>query len=245
MIRSRKTTVRAERNNLTDYVTILPKPLEYKTCQGHHMDEQTLIAAARQGDLDAFNQLVIHYQDLAHRVAYRILSDTDASADATQDAFLRAYQALGQYRGPSFKAWLMRIVTNCCYDQLRLRQRQSRTLIKAQLATDPVPGNSFAHQTESPETYTERQDLAQAIQAGIRALPPVQRTALVLCDVAGMSYREIARATSTSPGTVKSRISRARARLRDHLMAQPELLPARYRPEAMPEPEYAPYNTHP
>ena len=207
--------------------------------------EREHVIRAQQGDQEAYGALIDAYQGMVFGVALSITHNYSDSEDVVQEAFLRAYQALGQYRGPSFKSWLMRIVTNCCYDQLRLRQRQSRTLIKAQLATDPVPGDSFAHQAESPEAYAERQDLARAIQAGIRALPPVQRTALVLCDVAGMSYREIARATRTSPGTVKSRISRARARLRDHLMAQPEILPARYRPETKPEKKCAPYNTHP
>jgi len=192
-------------------------------------DEQALIASAQQGDLDAFNQLVIHYQTLAYHVAYRILSDADASADATQDAFLRAYQAIGQYRGGSFKAWLLRIVTNTCYDQLRAKKRRPTASLEALLVTDPAPGPSFVDWGESPEAYTERQELSRAIQAGLNTLPSDQRVALALCDVAGMNYQEIAEVTRVSLGTVKSRISRARAKLRDYLLGQQELLPARYR----------------
>lgn len=192
-------------------------------------DEQALIAAARDGDLDAFNQLVIHYQKLAFHVAYRILSNTDASADATQDAFLRAFNALDQYRGGSFKAWLMRIVTNTCYDQLRAKKRHPTASLEALLVVDPAPEPSFVNRAESPEAYAERQDLSRAIQAGINDLPKDQRIALSMCDVAGMSYQEIADATQASLGTVKSRISRARAKLRDYLLAQQELLPAKYR----------------
>lgn len=193
------------------------------------MDDQALAAAAQQGDLDAFNQLVIRYQKLAYHVAYRILSDTDASADATQDAFLRAYQAIGQYRGGSFKAWILRIVTNTCYDQLRAKQRQPTASLEAMLVADSAPGPLFVDQAESPETYAERQELGRAIQAGINILPPDQRIALTLCDVAGMNYQEIAEVTRVSLGTVKSRISRARAKLRDYLLIQQELLPAQYR----------------
>jgi RNA polymerase sigma-70 factor (ECF subfamily) len=193
------------------------------------MEEQALVAAAQQGDLDAFNQLVIHYQNLAYHVAYRIVTDVDAAADATQDAFLRAYRAIGQYRGGSFKAWLLRIVTNTCYDQLRAKKRRPTASLEALLVTDPAPGPSFVDQAESPEAFAERQELGQVIQAGIDALPTDQRVALSLCDVAGMSYQEIAQATQVSLGTVKSRINRARGKLRDYLLAQQELLPARYR----------------
>jgi len=194
-----------------------------------HTDEQALIAAAQRGDLDAFNQLVIHYQRLAYYVAYRIVSDADAAADATQDAFLRAYRAIGKYRGGSFKAWISRIVTNTCYDQLRVKKRRPTASLEALLVSDPAPGPSFIDHAESPEAYAERQELGQVIQAGINTLPPDQRVALTLCDVSGMSYREIAEVTRVSLGTVKSRINRARAKLRDYLLAQQELLPAQYR----------------
>lgn len=193
------------------------------------MEEQALVAAAQQGDLDAFNQLVIHYQNLAYHVAYRIVTDADAAADATQDAFLRAYRAIGQYRGGSFKAWLLRIVTNACYDQLRAKKRRPTASLEALLVTDPAPGPSFVDQAESPEAFAERRELGQVIQAGINALPTDQRVALSLCDVAGMSYQEIAQTTQVSLGTVKSRINRARGKLRDYLLAQQELLPAQYR----------------
>jgi len=194
-----------------------------------HTDEQALIAAAQRGDLDAFNQLVIHYQRLAYYVAYRIVSDADAAADATQDAFLRAYRAIGKYRGGSFKAWISRIVTNTCYDQLRVKKRRPTASLEALLVSDPAPGPSFIDHAESPEAYAERQELSQVIHAGINTLPPDQRVALTLCDVSGMSYREIAEVTRVSLGTVKSRINRARAKLRDYLLAQQELLPAQYR----------------
>jgi len=193
------------------------------------MEEQALVAATQKGDHDAFNQLVIHYQNLAYHVAYRIVSDADAAADATQDAFLRAYRAINQYRGGSFKAWLLRIVTNTCYDQLRAKKRRPTASLEALLVTDPTPGSSFVDQAESPETYAERQELSRIIQAGINALPSDQRTVLALCDVAGMSYQEIAEVTQASLGTVKSRIHRARTKLRDYLLAQQELLPAQYR----------------
>src|SRR4030042_1138391 len=88
------------------------------------MDEAALIAAAGKGDARAFNQLVIRYQGIAYNLAYRILGDEDAASDATQDAFVSAFKAMPRYRGGSFKAWVLRIVTNACYDQLRRRRRR-------------------------------------------------------------------------------------------------------------------------
>lgn len=193
------------------------------------MDEKTLIAAAQQGDLEAFNRLVLTYQNMTYNLAYRILGDADAAADATQDAFLSAYRAITRFRGGSFKAWLLRIVTNACYDQLRVKQRRPTASLEALLLSDPNSGPSFEDETEKPEEYTLRHELSQVIQAGIATLPAEQRVVLVLSDIQGFSYQEIAEIAGISLGTVKSRLSRARAKLRDFLLARGELLPAQYR----------------
>ena len=97
------------------------------------MDEQGLILDARKGDLEAFNGLVFHYQDMVYNVAYHIMGEHGAAGDATQEAFISAYQKLEQYRGGSFKAWLLRIVSNCCYDELRRRKRQPVTPLKPEM----------------------------------------------------------------------------------------------------------------
>jgi RNA polymerase sigma-70 factor (ECF subfamily) len=193
------------------------------------MDEKVLIDAARRGDVGSFNQLVLGYQSMAYNVAYRILGDRDAAADATQDAFLSAFKAIGKFRGGSFKAWLLRIVTNACYDQLRLKQRRPTASLDALLVLDPAPVRSLTDPEESPEEYALRQELSGAIQVGIGTLPLDQRAALILSDVQGLSYQEIAEATGVSLGTVKSRLSRARGKLRDFLLEQGELLPSQYR----------------
>jgi len=192
------------------------------------MDEEALIASARRGDARAFNQLVLLHQGMAYNVAYRILGDPDAAADATQDAFLSAFKALRQFRGGSFKAWVLRIVTNACYDQLRSKKRRPADSLddmpveddRLEFLRDPA---------EQPDAYVERRQLSQTIQKGILRLPPEQRMVLVLSDVQGLDYQEIAEATGLSLGTVKSRLSRGRARLRDYLLQQRELLPDRYR----------------
>jgi len=192
------------------------------------MDEQNLITAAKHGDVQAFNKLIATYQTIVYNVAYRILHDQDAAADAAQEAFISAFHALGGFRGGSFKAWLLRIVTNACYDQLRVAQRRPTSSLD-DLEVDPDHSTMLQDEAESPEEYALRQDLGRAIQSGLDELPADQRTTLILSDIQGLSYEEIAQATSVSLGTVKSRLSRGRARLRGYLQHKEELLPGRYR----------------
>jgi RNA polymerase sigma-70 factor (ECF subfamily) len=191
------------------------------------IDESALVAAAQGGDREAFNRLVLHYQSLAYNVAYRVVGDGAAAADATQAAFFSAYRALPRFRGGSFKAWLMRIVTNKCYDQLRAKRRHPT----ASLDADPdLEGEEWVvDETERPEAYVVRQELGRVIQQGLETLPRAQRTVVVLADIQGMSYDEIAAVTRVSLGTVKSRLNRGRRKLRDFLLEHVELLPARYR----------------
>jgi len=192
------------------------------------MDEQALIESARKGDVRAFNQLVLLYQSMAFNVAYRILSDSDAAADATQEAFLSAYKAMRTFRGGSFKSWVLRIVTNACYDQLRYKQRRPTSSLD-DLPVEADHTYYLEDKSEMPDEYVERRELNRLIQAGISDLPIDQATVLVMSDVQGMSYNEIADTLDLSLGTVKSRLSRARAKLRDFLSEKGELLPARYR----------------
>jgi RNA polymerase sigma-70 factor, ECF subfamily len=193
------------------------------------MDQHSLIERSLHGDLEAFNQLIIEYQNLAYSVAYRLLDDADTAADAVQDSFIKAFRALESFRGGSFKSWLMRIVTNTCYDMLRARQRQKTdSLDDLPVENEYVP-ELIDHQ-ESPQQYVERQELAFFITAAIQDLPEDQRVTIVLCDVEGYSYEEISEITGVAIGTVKSRISRARGRVRDYLIRHPELLPATFRP---------------
>ncbi len=189
--------------------------------------EEGLIRAAREGDLRAFNQLVLNYQSLAYSVAYHILGSADAAADATQDSFLKAYRSLERFHGGSFKAWLTRVVTNTCYDQLRSRRRRpAHSLDELEVAPEWAPW--LIDRAERPAEYAERQELSRAIRRGIQALVEDQRTVIVLSDVEGFSYEEIAQVTGMPMGTVKSRLSRARAHLRDFLLEQRDLLPSHY-----------------
>ena len=194
------------------------------------LEENQTVERALYGDLSAFNQLVVTYQRLAFSVAYRMLQDEDAAADAIQDSFIKAYRALHTFRGGVFKSWLLRIVVNTCYDVLRTRQRYPADSIDEEPGEDEY-ARQLVDDTESPHDYAERMEVSELIEHGIRSLPADQRLALVLCDVHGYAYEEIAEITGAAMGTVKSRISRARARLRDFLLQKPELLPSGLRPK--------------
>jgi RNA polymerase sigma-70 factor, ECF subfamily len=192
-------------------------------------DEQAVIMRAQAGEVGAFNLLVEKYQQMAYSVAYRTLQDEGAAADIVQESFLKAFRALRSFQGGNFKSWLMRIVVNSCYDLLRVQQReQSQSLDETATESDYSP--YLVDHAEGPEAYAERMELNHYLELGIRALPPDQRTVLVLCDIQGYSYEEIAEITGFAMGTVKSRISRARAKLRDFLWQKPELLPSTFRP---------------
>jgi RNA polymerase sigma-70 factor (ECF subfamily) len=195
------------------------------------MDEVALIQAAKQGNLDAFNRLVLAYQDQVYAQAYRMMGEPDAAEDATQEAFISAYRSIQSYRGGSFRAWLLRIVTNASYDELRRRQRRPTTPL------EPVDSEEeeiesphwLADPSDSPENQAERMELDQAIQNCLKELPPEFRAVVVLVDVQGFDYFEAAEAIRKPVGTVKSRLSRARLRLRDCLKGWWELIPTQFR----------------
>lgn len=193
------------------------------------MDEAKFIALAKEGDVTAFNRLVVHYQDAVYGVAYRIMREPGTAADATQDAFISAYKSLHRFRDGNFKAWLMRIVTNTCYDELRRRKRRPQSSFD-ELTEDNESFNYFLRADEAgPEEVQEQSELVDAVARCLDTLPDDQRITAVLSDVEGYAYEEIASITSVSLGTVKSRLSRARAKLRDCLRQSAELLPASYR----------------
>ncbi len=194
------------------------------------MDELALILDAQRGDVNAFNTLVLAYQSRAYNVAYRLMGEAHAADDATQEAFIAAFRNLAQYRGGNFAAWLLRIVTNACLDELR-RAKRRQTVSTDDLGEDAdesAPALT-ADPDESPESVVMKQALSRAIQDCLDGLPEVFRMVAILGDLEGYDYQEIASIARISLGTVKSRLSRARGRLRDCLQGAGELLPARYR----------------
>lgn len=195
------------------------------------MDEAALIQAALQGELEAFNRLVLAYQDRVYTQAYRLLGDPGPAEDAAQDAFISAYRNLHTYRGGSFKAWLLRIVTNLCYDALRRQKRRPTTPLEPLDQDDDEIESPrwLADPAGSPEDATEQAELAEALQHCLEDLPPEFRLVVVLVDIQGLDYEEASVAVSVPLGTIKSRLARARLRLRNCLQDFWELLPAAFR----------------
>lgn len=192
-------------------------------------DEAQLIGDSQRGDVRAFNLLVERYQVRVYNLCYRMLNDPDAAADVTQETFISAYRNLKRYRGGSFAAWIMRIATNGCYDQLRIRQRRPTSSIDALLDDDEERApRQFEDPGESPDERSMRNELADEIQRSLDELDDDQRLAVIMSDIQGFSYDEISSATGWPLGTVKSRLSRGRAQLRS-ILQRGELLPARYR----------------
>lgn len=190
------------------------------------MDEIQLVESSRKGDLGAFNQLVEAYQSQVYNLCFRMLADPQLAEDATQETFLAAYRGLGGFRGGHFKAWLLRIAANACYDQLRSRKRRP----SFSLESLPAQGEWLPSDPgEGPEESALRHELDREIAKGLAELPPDQRLVVILSDIQGFSYEEIVQITRASLGTVKSRLSRGRGHLRDYLLKQRELLPAQFR----------------
>ncbi len=191
-------------------------------------EDEPLVARSRRGDLAAFNALVEAYQGRVYNLCLRMLASPEAAEDAAQDAFLSAYRNLQHFRGASFRAWLLRIATNACTDELRRRRRRPQVSLDAGPAAIDGPLEP-PDTSDSPEEWALRRETNRHIQDGLMKLPLDQRVAVVLCDVQGLSYEEISEALGISLGTVKSRISRGRARLRHILLEREELLPRRFR----------------
>jgi len=190
--------------------------------------EAELVRLSQGGDREAFNLLVARYERQVYNLALRMLADSEAAADATQDCFISAFAGIRGFHGGNLRAWLLRIATNACYDQLRSLKRRPIASLD-DLLLDPEHPTDFEDPAESPEDYTLRQELGRTIQAGLLTLPAEQRAVLILSDVQGFSYEEIAEITKSSLGTVKSRLSRSRKHLRDYLLGRRELLPKKYR----------------
>jgi RNA polymerase sigma-70 factor (ECF subfamily) len=184
-----------------------------------HDSDGVLIERARGGDLDAYNLLVDRYRDAVYIVALRYMRRPDLADDVTQDAFLRAYDALDTFRnddGRGFRSWLLRIATNRALDVLRFEARRPARSLDA--ALDDEDSHWEPETTgEHPVELAERAALQRHLEWALGALTEDQRLAVILFDVEGYSYEEIAEISGAAVGTVKSRLHRGRARLREIL----------------------------
>jgi RNA polymerase sigma-70 factor (ECF subfamily) len=198
------------------------------------MDEGELIKSAQMGDLDSYNRLVLAYQDVVFTQAYRMMGELSAAEDAAQEAFISAYKNIRSFRGGSFKAWLLRIVTNACYDEFRRQKRQPTTPLEPLNVEkdDEIESPAWlVDYGESPEEYIQRKEIEQAIQHCLDRLPLEFKSVVILVEIQGLNYGEASQTIGKPIGTVKSRLCRARIRLRECLQGFWELLPARFRLE--------------
>jgi RNA polymerase sigma-70 factor (ECF subfamily) len=188
----------------------------------HLLDEERWVRAARQGDVDAFNRLVERYETAAYNVALRTIGSTEDAADATQDAFISAYRAMAEFRGGSFKSWLLRIVLNACHDISRRQRRRPATSMDA--IVEEIGEAPWADpDAPDPEAVVLSHEARAVIEQALAALPDEQRIAITLVDLQELSYEEAADAMGCAVGTIRSRLARGRARVRDRLLASGNL----------------------
>jgi RNA polymerase sigma-70 factor, ECF subfamily len=186
------------------------------------MDEQELIQAAVKGEIEAFNQLVVIYQEVIYNQARWLMKEQEAAEDMTQEAFIRAYQSLRSYRGGSFRSWLSRIVTNLCLDELRrLKRRPTIPLLPCDSEGEEMDSPRWvADPSMNVEEAVESIELNSTLRRLVEELPIEYRTALVLVDILEYDYAEAAQGMGIPIGTLKSRLVRARLRLRARLENQ-------------------------
>lgn len=169
-------------------------------------DEQQVVLRARNGDRQAFNELVRRYQDVIFRLCVRLLGNTEDAEDACQEIFLRAYMRLATFRGQSrFKTWLVRLAINTCLNQ-RARQRPVEPLL-----------NDLVDHAPSVEEHVVRAEAMARLHQALQMLPPHYRVAVVLRDLEGLSYRDIAEIMDVPEGTVRVWAFRGRERLKEVL----------------------------
>lgn len=197
------------------------------------MDEQTLICAAQRGDREAFNQLVLLYQDLLYSIALRMTGDPDDAADALQNALFSAFRKFNSFRGGSLRSWLARVTVNACYDKLRRQCRHPLLLLDQVNIEDneSEPDDWLFDPVAGVEEQIETLELDSAIQNALRSLVPAYRSMLILVDIEGLSYEEAAVAAHVPVGTVKSRLARARLQMRQSLRPFEEPYSSSYRVE--------------
>ena len=207
--------------------------------EAENREDERLVGRAQTGDLEAFNALVVRHERAVYNLALRLLRDAPQAEDATQDTFIRAWRAIGSFRGGLVRPWLLRIATNRAYDLLRARVRRPTHSLDAEAYEVEPAWTSQIAIAEHPEAFAARVELSEHLEAALASLPDDQRLAIMLSDIHGYGYEEIARISDVAIGTVKSRISRGRARLRTlltvALAAREPYAPAARLPDEQPE----------
>ncbi len=189
------------------------------------MDEEKLLSKAARGDTAAFEALIEPHMTAVYNIAYRICRNADDAADAAQDAFLKAFGNISKFKGGAkFSTWLYRIATNSALDTVKRRGRHGAYSLDAEISgEDGDILREIPSDTPLPQEEAERSEVRREINAALGKLSADDRSIIALRDINGMSYREISEILGCSEGTVKSRLSRARQRLREILSKNREL----------------------
>ena len=185
------------------------------------LQDERLVRSAQSGDLPSFNALVVRHERPVYAVCFRILREVTAAEDATQDTFVKAWSSLSTFRGGLVRPWLLKIATNRCYDIIRARNRRPADSLDAEVVEVEPQWTSQSLNSEEPESFATRIELSGFLERALSQLPDDQRVVIVLSDIHGHTYDEIAEITGVAVGTVKSRISRSRSKLRDVISAEP------------------------
>lgn len=176
--------------------------------------EADIVRKVLGGDANAFETLVLEYEKNVYNIALRMTGNSEDAADMTQEAFIKAYNSLQSFRGDSkFSVWLYRIVSNVCLDFLRSKNRRPTVSLSVEDDDGEDAQLDVADESQSPELLLDRKLTRDSVRRGLDSLPPDYRQILLLREIQGLSYDEIAQALSLEVGTVKSRIFRARKRL--------------------------------
>ena len=188
-----------------------------------NVNDEILIEQINNGDLGAFDQLVARYETRVYTIAYRYSGNYNDANDLAQEAFIRVYRSIHSFRGESsFLTWLYRVVTNVCKDELRRRAKEKT------VSFDEIVENGSSPVVEGKSQPLEeavlRNEWREEVQQILNSLTPEHRTIVIMRDIQGYSYEEIAYFLSCSLGTVKSRLSRARNVLKERLLARKDLL---------------------
>ncbi len=182
--------------------------------------EEVLIAKAQHGDLAAFNELVLMYQNIVYRRAFWLLREEEAAEDAVQESFLKAYRNIHAFiLEKPFRSWLLKITTNHCLDMIRKAHHYHwLPLERTNLEGDDVDAYWIKDPNDTPDQVVEKTELGQRIAYAIQRLAPEYRTVVILADLHELDYAEISAILKVPLGTMKSRLSRARRQLRKALL---------------------------
>lgn len=193
-------------------------------------NEKALLVKAKNGDLAAFEKLIENYQKKVYNIVYRMIGNPDDASELTQEVFIRVFRSIRNFKEESqFSTWIYKIATNICLDEFRKQKKHKVISLDEEIKSDE---GEMKRQIEDnkpqPDIIAERNELKKTVRNAILALPDEYRIVIIMRDIKGLSYEEIAQITKCPEGTVKSRINRARKALKTILYSNKELLNEEY-----------------